>query len=131
MQYNTKSHAKFSLKVHLIFVIKYRHKILVDRLNDEIKRILIDSCTNEFRIDTIETDVDHVHMLIDYDPKLSISMIVRRLKQFSTFEIWKKCPILLNMYFWKRHIFWSKGYFVCSVGNASIETIKKYIENQG
>ena len=79
----------------------------------------------------METDNDHIHLLIRYIPKLSISRIVRRLKQTSTEKIWKLYPTLLRQEFWYQNIFWSDGYSVCSIDEASPDTIRKYIENQG
>jgi len=63
-------------------------------------------------------------------PKLSPLQIVRRLKQESTYYIWKKWPQLQKL-FWKEKTFWGDGYFCCSIGNASIDTVRKYIESQG
>ena len=57
-------------------------------------------------------------------------MIVRMLKQQSTIEIYKKFRKLLNKNFWIKNTFWSDGYFVCTTGDASTETIKQYIKNQ-
>ena len=54
-----------------------------------------------------------------------------RLKQISTHRIWEKQGVVLKSHFWKENTFWSDGYFVCSTGDASMETIKKYIEEQG
>mgnify|MGYP006267641423 FL=1 len=77
----------------------------------------------------METDLDHIHILIDYSPIVSVSSIVRKLKQMSSYYIWKKYN--LSSYFWKEYTFWSSGYFACSTGETSTETIKKYIESQG
>ena len=81
----------------------------------------------------METDCDHIHLLIDYDPKVSILQIVRRIKQETTFELWKRHEnYYLKNHFWKERTFWSDGYFTCSVGNVvSYEIIKEYIKNQG
>ena len=80
----------------------------------------------------METDKDHIHLLIDYDPKVSVLQIVRRLKQETTFELWKVHEEYLKKYFWKEHTFWSDGYFACSIGEgASYDTIQEYIKNQG
>ena len=86
---------------------------------------------SDFDIEVMETDKDHIHMLISYPPNISISSIVRRLKQFSTLSLWKQFPIMLTKQFWKEHTFWSNGYFVCSIGEANPNTVRKYIENQG
>ena len=80
----------------------------------------------------METDKDHIHLLIDYDPKVSLLQIVRRLKQETTFELWKVHESYLKKHFWKERAFWSDGYFACSIGEGtSYDTIQEYIENQG
>ena len=80
----------------------------------------------------METDKDHIHLLIDYNPKVSVLQIVRRLKQETTFELWKVHKSYLKTYFWKEHTFYSDGYFACSIGEGvSYNNIKKYIKNQG
>lgn len=73
----------------------------------------------------------NIHLLVSYPPKVSITSIVRKLKQESTTTLWKCFPVYLSKYFWKEHTFWSDGYFACSIGEASPETIRKYIENLG
>ena len=86
--YNRRGKSKFSLKCHLIFVVKYRHPLLKHKfIETTIKQSLIDAQTDEFTIETFEVDVDHIHMLIDYVPQVSISQIVRRLKQHSAIAI--------------------------------------------
>lgn len=79
--YISTNRSKHYLKCHLIFVCKYRKKLLVGQLNNDMKAIL-QSITDklDFEIEVIETDIDHVHFLIRYVPCLSIAQIVRRLK---------------------------------------------------
>jgi putative transposase len=129
MNYIKENHHKYSLKVHLVFVVKYRKKILKGKLCEDLKNILLKQETTKFKIETMETDLDHIHILVDYSPTISVSSIVRKLKQMSSYYIWKKYN--LSSYFWKEHTFWSDGYFACSTGEASTETIKKYIKSQG
>lgn len=76
------SHCKFYLKVHLIFVIKYRKKLLINGLDFWIKREF-DTIANDsdFSIDIMETDKNHIHLLVSYPPSISVSSIVRKLKQ--------------------------------------------------
>lgn len=121
--------AKFLLKIHLIFVVKYRKRLLVDSVRDTIIDSLRRAQTKDFLIDILKTDIDHVHMMISHSPNISVSQIVRHLKQKTTVEVWKSHDLSVN--FWKEKTFWSNGYFVCSVGNASENTVRKYIENQG
>lgn len=85
----------------------------------------------DFEIKNMNSDIDHIHFLISYKPKVSISSIVRVLKQESTIYIWKKYANFLKYHYWKEHTFWSDGYFVASIGDANEQTIQKYIEEQG
>ena len=86
---------------------------------------------SDFSIDIMETDKDHIHLFVSYPPNISVTSIARRLKQESTRELWGRYPEWLRRHFWKEHTFWNDGYFVCSIGEASPETVRKYIENQG
>lgn len=131
MEYRTLNHSKFLLLFHTIFVVKYRKKLLV-KLGDEVKSIIMDiSAESDFTIETMEVDADHIHMLINSVPKLSPLSIVKRLKAMSTHRIWINNSAYLSKHFWKEHTFWSDGYFVASIGNASQETVRQYIESQG
>lgn len=82
-------------------------------------------------IQAMEVDKDHIHLLVDYSPNVSVSQIVRLLKQTTTAKVWFLCNNELRKHFWKQKLFWSSGYFVCSTGDASTETIVKYIAEQG
>ena len=133
MDYTSKNHSKYLLIVHLIFVTKYRKQLLV-KYGDEIKIILEDvSKEKNFKIVTMEVDKDHIHLLVNYSPILSVVEIVRHLKQISIYRIWRQNNnhLDLSKQFWKEKTFWSDGYFACSIGNISKETIEKYIQNQG
>jgi putative transposase len=133
-KYHTKSHCKYMIKLHIIFVTKYRKHILTGEVDDDMKQIIYEISQMEdslFSIESMETDKDHVHMLVDIDPNVSATSIVSRGQQMSTNRIWKKYSEVLKKSYWKENTFLSDGYFVCSTGNANMETIKKYIEEQG
>lgn len=131
--YISTNRSKHYLKCHLIFVCKYRKQLLLGQLNDDMKAILLSiTDKSDFEIEVMESDKDHVHFLIRYIPRLSITSIVRKLKQESTYHIWHSTyKSFLLKHFWKEHTFWSDGYFVCSVGEASPETVRQYILSQG
>ena len=131
-EYISKNHSKFLLKYHIIFVCKYRRKLLFGNLASCLKNALIDIAnTSDFRIEVIETNKDHVHLLVSAKPKISPLQVVRRLKQESTARLWKLYPNELCRWFYREHTLWTDGYFVSSIGNVSQETVRKYIENQG
>src|SRR5574344_567450 len=120
--YEHSNRHKYYLKCHLIFCIKYRKKLLVGKFNDTIKCILKGIAEkSDFDIEIMESDKDHIHFLINYPPNISVTSIVRKLKQEST----------LRKEVWVERTLWSDGYFCCARGEASPETIRKYIEQQG
>lgn len=131
-EYLSKNHSKFLLKYHIIFVCKYRRKLLFGKISSTMKNILSDIAnSSDFKIEVMETDKDHIHLLVSSEPKVSPLQIVRKLKQESTVRIWKLFPEILKKYFYREHTFWTDGYFVSTIGNVSQEKIKHYIEQQG
>jgi len=131
-KYYSKDSCKFLMQYHLIFVVKYRKKLLTGNLNADMMTKMIDiSKKYDFEIKTLQSDVDHLHFLISSTPQLSIAQIVRVLKQESTIYIWNNYSRILSRHFWKEKTFWSDGYFVSTIGDVSQATLKKYIEEQG
>ena len=130
MEYISENHSKHLLMCHLIFVCKYRKKLLL-KVGDDIKTE-IESIANHYGWQIIEQEIDqdHIHILIRYSPKWSILEIVRLLKQLTTYRMWQKHNKYLSQHFWKERTFWSDGYFSCSIGNVSKEIILKYIQEQ-
>lgn len=131
--YDHGGHTKYSLKVHMIFVTKYRKPIFRDHVRaDDVKQYLYDASGKYgYRIIQMETDTDHVHMLIAYKPDTCISDIALHLKQYSTYQMWKHHSVHLAKQYWKHKILWSDGYFASSIGQVSQAKIEHYIQNQG
>lgn len=131
-RYQHRRHNKNLLMVHLIFVTKYRKPILYGQIKEDAKQHIFNACVKHYwYIYTMETDGDHTHILLQYNPSDSITKIVGVLKSYSTYHIWKTHNTILSQHFWKEQTLWSDGYFACSISNVSKETIEKYIENQG
>lgn len=129
--YKSKNHSKFILTYHVIFVCKYRKKLLT-RYEENVKQIMYDiSKKYDFVIREMKADKDHIHMMVESAPKISPLQIVRVLKQQSTIQMWIKYKSELKKHFWKEHTFWTDGYFVSTIGEVSSKTLKHYIENQG
>ena len=88
-EYFSKNHSKFLIKYHIIFVCKYRKQLLVGIIEHDMKKIMRHiSEMSDFDIEVMETDKDHLHLMVRSDPKLSPLQIVRRLKQMSTTAVW-------------------------------------------
>jgi len=125
VEYQTNSHCKYLIALHLILVVKYRKQLLLGEMGEFVKRNVLDiSEASDFSVEEMEIDKDHIHILLTISPKYAIGQHVRRIKQQTNKFIWRQYPNL-------RRQFWVDGYFVCSVGNVSADTIRKYIQEQG
>jgi len=128
VDYDHINRSKTLLVYHIVLVTKYRHKIL-DQIQILATMKLIESIS-DFEILEQEFEPDHIHMMIRSLPKHSVLSLIRRIKSMSTVRSWKLFPQVLREKYWKEKTLWTDSYFVCTVGNASIATIKKYINNQ-
>lgn len=130
-EYLTLGHAKTHLRYHIIFSTKYRKRCL-NQIHDSVIEAFKKSETNShYKILIMELDKDHIHLLITFKPFLSISQVVRRLKQLTTRYIWDQNENFLKKFYYKNKVLWTHGYFCSTIGEVSEATIKKYIENQG
>ena len=130
-RYNRHNRRKYSLKVHIVLVTKYR-KLLQGSIADDVKQKILDIAnTRGYEIIAMETDKDHIHFLLSYDTTDRVCDIVKIVKQETTYYLWQKYNSILSKQYWKKKIFWSDGYFACSIGEVSSATIQKYIESQG
>ena len=131
-RYNRHNRRKYSLKVHIVLVTKYRKKLLKGSITDDVKQKIFDIAnTRGYEIIAMEADKDHLHFLISYDTTDRVCDIVKIVKQETTYFLWQKYGSFLSKQYWKKRIFWSDGYFACSIGEVSSATIQKYIESQG
>ena len=130
--YNRHNRRKYSLKVHIVLVTKYRKQLLQGSIADDVKQKILDIAnTRGYDIIAMETDKDHIHFLLSYDATDRVCDIVKIVKQETTYYLWQKYNSVLSKQYWKKKIFWSDGYFACSIGEVSSATIQKYIESQG
>ena len=97
-----------------------------------MKQYIEDIATEKgYEILAMETDKDHIHFLIGYDCTDCVANIVKIVKLKTTYLLWQKYSRYLSKCYWKKKIFWSDGYFACSIGEVSTATIQRYIETQG
>jgi putative transposase len=131
--YKSKNRHKYLLQFHLILVCKYRRRLLATNLiSDRVKSLSEDiSCKHNVLIKHMETDIDHIHYMIEIDPTIRLSDFVRTLKSYTSFHMWKEFEYFLCTHFYRERTFWTDGYFISSIGNVSEKILKDYIENQG
>jgi len=123
-------HCVFSMHVHLVFVAKYRKNLFTREILDFMERIFRDVCNDfEAELQEFNGESDHVHLLINYPPKVAVSNLVNSLKGVSSRYIRKEQFPTLHKYIGMDSL-WSGSYFAGSCGGASLEVIQKYIEEQ-
>ena len=123
------SHTKTDLKAHLIWIPKYRKRVLIGqvaiRARDVLRQIALE---HEIAIITGKVSVDHTHMFVSYRPTQNVSKIMQWLKGISSRILLSEFPHLRKQ-FWGRH-FWERGYLAVSSGNITDEMIQQYIDEQ-
>jgi len=122
-------HCVFKMHVHLVFVAKYRRKVFDGDAIDRMRRMFGKVCEDmEASLIEMDGEDNHVHLLVEYPPKLAVSVLVNSLKGVSSRLLRKERPDLRKRY-WK-NVLWSPSYFASSCGGAPISIIKQYIEQQ-
>ena len=122
-------HCVFKMHVHLVFVTKYRRKVFDRDAVERLRRLFAGVCANlESSLVEMDGEDNHVHLLVEYPPKLSVSVLVNSLKGVSSRMLRKERPDLKKRY-WK-NMLWSPSYFASSCGGAPISIIRQYIEQQ-
>ncbi len=125
---NSLAHSKWNCKYHIVFAPKYRRMAIYGQIKRDIGKILRQLCEYQ-EVNIIEAELcpDHIHMLVEIPPKMSIASFMGYLKGKSTLRIFDKYANLKYKY--GRRQFWCIGYYVDTVGKNEKE-IKKYIQNQ-
>lgn len=123
-------HCIFKMHVHLVFVTKYRRGVFTKAILEDLREIFASVCT-DFEAELVEFDGedDHVHLLVEYPPKVAVSKLVNSLKGVSSLLIRKKNYPSIKTKLWGGAL-WSPSYFAGSCGGAPIEIIRQYIEQQ-
>jgi len=122
------AHNRYNCTYHIVFIPKYRRKMMLGALRKEVGNILGKVCRmEEVTIIKAATLPDHVHMYVSIPPKVSVSKVIDKIKGKSTPMIFDRHPEYREKY--NRH-FWARGYYCETVGNVNEETIKRYIREQ-
>ena len=123
-------HSVYCIQFHLVFCVKYRRKVLTETISQRLKS-LVNEIALKFEVKIIEqeTDMDHIHILFASKPSVTLSKFINSLKSVTSRMIRKEFPEVKKV-LWKDK-FWSPSYFLASVGQVTLDDVKKYVENQG
>ena len=127
MGYSTGSHTKFHHRYHIVWVPKYRYKVLRGAIRERVRDIARQVC-KELGVAIVSGVLsnDHVHMFVEIPPHIAVSQFVQRVKGRTSRKIQQEFPELKKRYWGCR--FWARGYFCTTSGNITDETILEYLK---
>lgn len=126
-EYHSSSHLKYLCRYHVIFCPKYRRKILVNGIDERLKEVFTETAKEHgFSIIEMEVMPDHVHLLIDCNPRYGIMQCITDLKYGSAHVLGREFPSIRK----KIPSIWTRSCFVATVGSVSLDVVKQYIESQ-
>lgn len=119
----------YSIQYHIVWCVKYRHDVLIGEIEKSVKAILCDIASeHDFTISEMETDKDHIHLLIECKPQHYIPNMVKALKGVSARRMFMAHPELKSR-LWGGHL-WNPSYFVATVSEQTEAQIREYIQHQ-
>ncbi|MGH9380573.1 MAG: IS200/IS605 family transposase [Thermoanaerobaculia bacterium] len=126
----TGRHCAFVLHVHLVFVTKYRRRVFEKRHLERLEEVFRSVCS-DFECELVEFngESEHVHLLVNFPPKVALSRLVNSLKGVSSRRLRQEFPELVRHY-WRAQRLWSGSYFAGSVGGAPLSILRQYVERQ-
>lgn len=129
-KYRTGRHVVFSLRAHIVVVTKYRRGAITDRVREHLIATAREVC-ERFETTLLEADGedDHLHLLVDYPPKVALSKLVGAIKTNTSLRVRRENYPEVTQALWGEH-FWSPSYFVTSTGGAPLEKVAAYVRNQ-
>ena len=128
MSYSVSGHSTYHNRYHIVWITKYRYKVLTGPMRLRIREITRQICDQlQVRIIKGVLSNNHIHMFVEIPPKVSVSDFMRRVKGCTSRKIQLEFPELRKRYWGRR--FWARGYFCTTSGNVTNETILNYIDN--
>lgn len=126
-KYKSSNHLVYSCQYHVIFCPKYRRKVLTDGIDERLKELIMEK-QEEYGYEVLDMEVmpDHVHLLLDVDPKIGIYSVITKIKGYTSKQLKEEFPAL------KKRIptLWTHSKFISSVGSVTLDVVKRYIEEQ-
>lgn len=129
--YRSQSRAVSDLKAHLVLTTKYRRKVITAPILKRLAEIFNDLC-QKWGCEIIEFngEEDHVHLLFSFYPQMQLSKFVNNLKTVSSLYIRKEFSEQVKRFYWNKPVFWHSAYFIASCGAVTVETLKRYVQEQ-
>ena len=130
MKLDSNNHSVFLLHYHLIMCVKYRNKVIDDKISNRLK-VIFENIASSYNItlDEWNHDTDHVHILFRGQPNTEISKFINAYKSASSRLIKKEFPHIRRA-LWKE-MFWSQSFCLLTTGEATVDIIREYIQSQG
>ena len=127
MSYTTGSHTVFHHRYHIVWVPKYRYKVLRGEIRERVRTIIRQVCS-ELGVEIVSgvLSTDHVHMFVEIPPHIAVSYFMQRVKGRSSHKIQQEFPELRKRYWGQR--FWARGYFCTTSGNITDDIILQYLD---
>ena len=120
----------YRLSVHIVFVTKYRRKVITKEILDDLEKIFIRLCENQkCQLTSFNAEADHCHLLVEMYPDIAPSRLVNTLKTVSSRLIRRDYKEHLAK-FYRKPVFWTGAYCIVSTGGAPLEIVKQYVESQ-
>lgn len=128
MTYSTGAHTTYHNRYHIVWITKYRYKVLTKEMRLRIREITRKVC-GQLQVKIIKgvLSSNHIHMFVEIPPKVSVSDFMRRVKGCTSRKIQKEFPELRKRYWGRR--FWARGFFCTTSGNVTNDMILNYIDN--
>lgn len=126
-QYKSDKRLVYSCQYHIIFCPKYRRHVLKDGIDTRLKE-LINEKQNDYEYSVLSMEImpDHVHLLLDINPKIGVYSIISKIKGYTSHSLREEFPSLVK----KLPCLWTNSNFISTCGSVGLETVKQYIENQ-
>lgn len=122
-----KPNVVFDCHYHVVWCTKYRRKVLLDKIVDDLKQLIEQLCSEKnVTLEGLEIMEDHIHLLISVDPQYGVHTFVKLVKSRSSHDLREKYSTLRT----KIPTLWTNSYFIATTGGVTIDKIKTYIENQ-
>ena len=126
-EYHREDHTVYSCQYHVIFCPKYRRRVLIPPIDERLKQLILEKQSDYgYKVLEMEVMPDHVHLLIDVNPKRGVYYVVNRIKGYTSHVLREEFPELKR----KLPTLWTHSKFISSVGAVTLDVVKKYIEEQ-